>query len=220
MMKMYLIATPIGNLGDFSFRAVQTIQTLDYLLCEDTRRTKILLDHYNLALPLKSFHVHNEKTKQRLVIEDIKKGKLIGLVSDAGTPGISDPGSRLVESCRQNDIEVIVIPGACAAIVALTASGLDTTRFQFVGFLPKKKGKASTLLKEILDFPGTTICYESPYRIISSLKALQTLDSTRKCVVCRELTKKFEEYITGTPGDLIDHFTQFPPKGEFVLIIA
>lgn len=217
---LYLIATPIGNLGDFSYRALETIRSLDYLLCEDTRRTRILLNHYDLKVQLKSFHAHNEKKATDRIVEDLLNEKRIGLVSDAGTPGISDPGSRLVRACKDEDVKVTVIPGACAAVVALAGSGLDTGRFQFFGFLPRKRGKLIRLFEEILAYPGTSICYESPYRLVPSLKILVELDPERKCVVGRELTKKFEEYKEGTAQELFEYFSKTPPKGEIVLMVS
>lgn len=217
---MYLIATPIGNLADFSFRAIKTIQTLDYLLCEDTRKTRILLNHYELSIPLKSFHSYNEKKNLPKILEDIRTGKQIGLVSDAGTPAISDPGIRLVAECRKEGITVVPIPGACAAIAGLVASGLDTTRFQFLGFLPRKKGKLIRIFQEILNYPGSTICYESPFRLVASLKILAEIDPMRCCAVARELTKKFEEVTNGTAADLVEHFSKKPPKGEIILLVS
>lgn len=219
-MALYLISTPIGNLGDFSFRAVETVRSLDYLLCEDTRRTRILLNHYELKVSLKSFHAHSEGGKLPKVVEDIQSGMEVGLVSDAGTPGISDPGSRLVAACRAGGIEVISVPGACAAISALSASGLDTARFQFFGFLPRKKGKLTRTFEEILAYPGTTICYESPFRLAASLRVLAELEPERRCVVARELTKKFEEFIEGSAAELLEHFSKKPPKGEIVLMVS
>jgi len=217
---LYLISTPIGNLGDFSFRAVETIRNLDYLLCEDTRRTRILLNHYELKVPLRSFNAHSEGGKLARVVEDIQRGKVVGLCSDAGTPGISDPGSRLVAACRREGVDVVAVPGACAAIAALAASGLDTARFQFFGFLPRKKGKLTRTFEEILAFAGTTICYESPYRLVASLKILVELEPERRCVVARELTKKFEEYVEGSAAELLEHFSQKTPKGEIVLMVS
>lgn len=217
---LYLIATPIGNLGDFSFRAVETIRGLDYLLCEDTRRTRILLNQYELKIPLRSFHAYSEGGKLERVVVDLLAGKAVGLVSDAGTPGISDPGSRLVEACRKEGIEVTALPGACAVVVALAASGLDTARFQFVGFLPRKKGKLTRLFQEILAYFGTTVCYESPYRLAASLKVLAELEPKRRCVVARELTKKFETFVEGTAEELFEHFSKKPPKGEIVLMVS
>lgn len=217
---LFLISTPIGNLDDFSFRAVNTICNLDYLLCEDTRRTRILLNHYDLKVSLKSFNAHSEGTKLARVVQDIQKGMQVGLVSDAGTPGISDPGSRLVMACRQEGIDVVAVPGACAVIAALSASGLDTARFQFFGFLPRKKGKLTRAFKEILAYPGTTICYESPYRLKASLKILVELQPDRKCVIARELTKRFEEYVEGTATQLLEHYAKKTLKGEIVLMVS
>lgn len=217
---LYLIATPIGNLGDFSYRAVSIIETCDYLLCEDTRRSAILLNHYNLKKPLKSYHRFNEEKKKREIIEDLQNGKVIGLLSDAGTPCIADPGERLVAICKELNIPIVPIPGPNAAIVALIASGLITERFQFLGFLPKKKGELTKLFTDVLAYPGTTICYESPYRLKPTLAVLDTLDSQRKIVVARELTKKFEEFITGTASSLKEKWKDKPPKGEIVLLIS
>jgi len=217
---LYLIATPIGNLQDFTFRAIETIRNCDYLLCEDTRRSRILLDHYELKKPLKSFHRLNERSKATFVLSDLKEGKTIGLLSDAGTPGISDPGEKLVRKCREEDIPVVSIPGPCAAIVALSTSGFDSSRFQFFGFLPKKKGKLKKLLNETLLFPGTSLCYESPYRLVSTLKILVALDPERKCGVARELTKKFETFVQGTSLEVLSFFEKSPPKGEIVLLIG
>lgn len=217
---LFLIATPIGNLKDLSFRALETFQACDYVLCEDTRRTRILLEHYQLKVPLKSFHHFNEASKEAQVIQDLKSGKKVGLVSDAGTPGISDPGERLVKRCRKEEISVIPIPGPCAAIAALSASGLSTERFQFFGFLPRKKGKLKNCLKQILDYEGSSICYESPYRLKETLKILAELESERACVVARELTKKFETFVHGPAGELYTYFATHPPRGEIVLIIA
>ncbi len=215
---LFLIATPIGNLKDITLRALETIKACDYLLCEDTRRTRILLDHYEIRVPLKSFHLFNESAKENRVIDDLKNGLTVGVVSDAGTPGISDPGERLVARARKEELEVIAIPGPCAAITALSASGLSTTHFQFFGFLPRKKGKTK-MLQAILNFPGTTICYESPHRILPTLKIIAALDPEKKCAVARELTKKFETHIRGTAPSLVEYFTQNPPKGEIVLLI-
>lgn len=217
---LFLIATPIGNLKDISLRALETMQECDYLLCEDTRRTRILLEHYTLKIPLKSFHLFNESAKEKSVIDDLKNGKKIGLVSDAGTPGISDPGERLVRRCRQEEIDVITIPGPCAAIAALSISGLKTERFQFFGFLPRKKGKLTKTLQEILLYQGTTVCYESPYRVVATLKILASLNPERECAVARELTKKFETLLKGPPSFLIDFFQKKPPKGEIVLLVG
>ncbi len=215
---LFLLPTPIGNLSDVSFRFIETVKQCDYLLCEDTRRSAILLNHYELRIPLKSFHLHNERTKSATVIHDLEAGKTIGLLSDAGTPGINDPGNYLVRLCLAADLKVVALPGPCAAIVALSASGLDMSRFQYFGFLPKKPGKLRKTLQEILDYPGTTITYESPYRILATLKLLVELDPEREIVVARELTKKFETYYKGKPQELLSSLKT--TKGEFVLLIS
>lgn len=213
---LYLLPTPIGNLSDVSFRFIEVVKECDYLLCEDTRKSSILLNHYDLRIPLKSYHVHNERKKSDLVLQDLLSGMTLGLLTDAGTPGISDPGSFLVRRCREEGVEVVALPGPCAALVALSASGLGTARFQFFGFLPKRKLQKALL--EILDFPGTTIAYESPYRIVATLKRLKELDPKREIVVARELTKKFETFVRGTAEEVLEglHTT----KGEFVLLIG
>ena len=217
---LFLISTPIGNLKDLTFRALETLAECDYVLCEDTRRTRILIDHYQLKVPLKSFHLFNESSKENKIVEELKQGKKIGLVSDAGTPGICDPGERLIKRCRAEGIEVVPIPGPCAAITALSASGLSTERFQFFGFLPRRKGRLTRVLSEILSYEGTSLCYDSPYRLVQTLKILTTLNAARKCVVARELTKKFETFLQGTSQSLLEHFTKVPPKGEIILLIA
>ena len=217
---LYLISTPIGNLSDFSARAISTIEMCDYLLCEDTRHSRILLSHYNLKKPLRSYHLFNEAERTKEVVEDLHNGLKIGLLSDAGTPCISDPGYKLVSTCRELDLEVCPIPGPCALIAALSSSGFSAMRFQFIGFLPKKKGKLSSLIQEALDFPGTSICYESPFRMKATLQALKNLAPTRPIFVAREITKKFEQYYRGTPESLLPIWEKAPPKGEFVLLIS
>ncbi len=217
---LYLIATPIGNLGDITYRAIQTLKTVDYVLCEDTRHSKILLDHYAIHAKLLSYHKFNESKSLNSIISDLKNGQNIALISDAGTPAIADPGENLVKEAIKENIIVIPIPGPCAAIAAITASGLNTTQFQFVGFLPKKTQELENALKQYLAYSGTTICYESPNRIISVLQTLVKLGSTRKLAVGRELTKKFEEVVRGTAQEIMTYFEKSQVKGEIVLMIA
>jgi 16S rRNA (cytidine1402-2'-O)-methyltransferase len=217
---LYLVATPIGNLADFSFRGVETLKNSDYILCEDTRHTKTLLIHYGIDKPLKSFHQFNERLKEDAIVADLLAGKRVSLVSDAGTPGISDPGSKLVQRCLQEGIPVSAIPGACAAILAISCSGFDTTRFQFYGFLPKKAGELKRALQEILRYPATTVCYESPHRILSVLEELKVMASDRIIGVARELTKRYEEVVRGTAEELLAHWQGKEIKGEIVLLIA
>lgn len=218
-IMLYLIATPIGNLGDFTFRAGQVIQECDYLLCEDTRHSRKLLDHYQLRKPLYSYHAFNEASKADGIIADLKAGKTIGLLSDAGTPSIADPGLRLVKRCKKEGIKVSAIPGACAAIMALILSGEETERFQFIGFLPVKKGARARLLEEALTYPGTTVAYESPHRLLSTLEILHTLAPEHPLTIARELTKTFEEVVTAPPSVFLERWKQKKPKGEYVFVI-
>jgi 16S rRNA (cytidine1402-2'-O)-methyltransferase len=216
---LYLIATPIGNLKDITLRALETLQACDYILCEDTRHSLILLKHYQIHKPLVSFHKFSEASKEDKIIQDLKDGKTIGLISDAGTPGISDPGTRLVQRCIEESLKVSALPGPSAAIMALCISGMDTDRFQFYGFLPKSSGALKTTLSEILKYPHTTICYESPERISRVLDVIQNLDSRRRLVIARELTKKFEELLRGTAQELLDRYEEKKFKGEIVMLI-
>lgn len=218
---LYLVATPIGNLGDITYRAVETLKSCDYILCEDTRHSLPLLKRYDIQKPLRSLHKFNEAAREKEVLDDLREGKIIGLISDAGTPGIADPGSRMVLKCVEEGLPVQSLPGSCAAIVALTASGLDTERFQFIGFLPKKQGELIKALAKALAYSGTTICYESPHRVEDTLKELEAMAPERKVVIARELTKKFEEFLRGTARDLLDHLAKLEGvKGEITLLIA
>lgn len=216
---LYLVATPIGNLEDITLRALKILKECDYILCEDTRHSRILLNHYDISKPLKSYHKFNESSSEEAIIEDLKRGLKICLISDAGTPAISDPGEDLVKACIEQDIPVSAIPGPCAAIVALTCSGLSGRFFQFKGFLSKKDQALQGELIEILKYPGTTICYESPHRIQHLLEKLATLAPTRKLVLARELTKKFEEFDRDTSQHLWLRWKNKDPKGEFILLI-
>jgi 16S rRNA (cytidine1402-2'-O)-methyltransferase len=216
---LYLIATPIGNLQDITLRALDILKKCDYLLCEDTRHSQALLSRYDIKQPLKSYHEHNQNDRTPEVLEDLKNGMTIGLVSDAGTPGISDPGTDLVKACVAAGIAVSALPGPCAAISALTISGLDTRRFQFVGFLPKKAGELQKALQEALLYPGTTIFYESPHRLLATLQKIHELDSNRQLAIARELTKIHEEVLKGTAETLMQRWSNEEPRGEMVLMI-
>ena len=216
---LYLIATPIGNLKDITFRAIELLKECDFILCEDTRTSLNLMRHYDIQTPLKSYHQFNEASREDQIIEDLKNGKVIGLISDAGTPSISDPGYRLVKRCREEKLEVSSIPGACAAITALSGSGLPSDRFQFIGFLPKKQGQLQEVLVESILYEGTTISYESPHRLIETLKTICKLHKNILVSVCRELSKKFEEYHSGPAEIVLEYYLNNPPKGEIVLLI-
>ncbi len=216
-----LIATPIGNLGDLSPRAVKALSSCDYLLCEDTRRTGALLHHLGIKKKMISFHSWNERSTEDVVIADLKADREIALVSDAGTPCISDPGELLVARCRREGIPVTGIPGPSAAILALSLSGLPTERFQFCGFLPKSGKERSLALWQLLSYLGSSIVYESPTRLIATLKELAELASERRVVLLRELTKSFEEWLGGSPSELVSQLSQRDEvKGECVLVIA
>ncbi len=219
-MGLFLVATPIGNLSDITLRALDVLRSCDYILCEDTRHSLSLLKHYAIQRPLKSYHKFNEAAREDEVLQDLKAGQNVALISDAGTPGISDPGQRLVARCVAEAISVTPIPGPCAAIAALTASGLATDRFQFLGFLPRRSQQLRRLFAEVLPYPGTTICYESAERLMAVLGTLAELAPERLLVVCRELTKKFEEMRHGVASALLAHWQERAPKGEVVILIA
>lgn len=220
VILLYLVPTPIGHLQDITLRAIETLKTCDYILCEDTRHSLILLKHYKISKPLKSFHKFNETESQEKILKDLKEGKIICLISDAGTPGISDPGERLISLCIEKGVPVSSLPGPCAAITAIISSGLTTERFQFCGFLAKKEQALQHQLIEILQYPGTSICYESPHRVVNLLEKLNELAPTRHVVLARELTKKFEEYDRGTAASLFNKWQLKDPKGEFVVLIG
>lgn len=217
---LYLVSTPIGNLADFTYRAVEILKKCDYILCEDTRHSRGLLEHYGIAAPLKSFHKFNESQEEDPVIADLKAGKMIALISDAGTPLISDPGEQIVARCRLEGVAVTALPGACAIVDALILSGMPSAPFQFIGFLPKKEKELQTVLSHALLYTGTTIAYETPHRIEETLSALLQLCPERKLSVARELTKLHEECLFGTAEELMEHFKKNPPRGEMVLLLS
>lgn len=217
---LYLIATPIGNLQDISFRALETLKICDYILCEDTRHSRILLQHYEINKPLVSFHKFSEASKESEVLDDLKKGLNIALISDAGTPGIADPGTRLVQKCHELELPVSAVPGPCAAVMALTLSGFDTDRFQFIGFLPRKNEELREALLEIFNYPGTSVAYESPQRLIDTLLAVKAIDSKKEVAIARELTKKFEQIQKGSVDELLAFWQSHEVKGELVLIFS
>lgn len=217
---LYLVSTPIGNLADITLRAIDVLKSCDYILCEDTRHSTILLNHYDIHKPLKSYHKFNEAFRAESILQDLELGKNICLISDAGTPGISDPGADLVKMCIEHHLPITAIPGPCAAIQALSCSGLPTERFQFWGFLPRKENELKRELQTIFTYPGTTICYESPHRLLKVLELIHTMQPERLLVVAREMTKKFEEIMQGTAQILIEHWKEKSLKGEIVLLIS
>lgn len=218
-MRLYLVPSPIGNLGDITYRAVETLRNADVILCEDTRTSGVLLRHYNIQKPLTPYHAHNEHKVLTHLVEQIQAGKVFALITDAGTPGISDPGFLLVRECLRNGIEVECLPGATAFVPALVQSGLTSNRFAFEGFLPLKKGR-QTMLKALAEEQRTIILYESPHRLVKTLNELATyLGADRQAAVCRELTKLFEETNKNTLTALAAHYEKTPARGEIVVVV-
>ena len=218
--KLYIVPTPVGNLGDMAPRAIATLKSCDLVLCEDTRTSGILLKHFDITTPTASHHKFNEHTSVEPVVNRLKGGENIALISDAGTPGISDPGFMLVRECRRNDIEVETLPGPTALIPALVNSGLPCDRFVFEGFLPQKKGRA-TRISEIAEETRTTIFYESPLRLVKTLQQLaQACGNDREASVSREISKLHDSTIAGTLQQLIEHFTMNIPRGEIVIVLS
>ena len=219
---LYIVATPIGNLEDISYRAVSCLKTVDYILTEDTRKFSTLAKRYEIETPRISCYEHNEAQKSAWAIEQLTAGQSLALTCSAGTPTISDPGYRLVSLCQKNRISVSPIPGPCAAITALSASGLPTNSFTFRGFMPVKQGRKLSTLTEALSSPYTTIFYESPHRIIKTVSSLFQLDPNRHIFIARELSKIYEECIYGTTGEVLEELEKKPgkTKGEFVLIVS
>jgi 16S rRNA (cytidine1402-2'-O)-methyltransferase len=220
MPTLYIVSTPIGNLGDLSHRAVEILGEVDVVLAEDTRRTGMLLKHFGITARMISAHEHNENARARLVVELLQEGRKVALVSDAGTPLLSDPGSRLVKSTIEAGFPVVPIPGASALLAALVASGLSADRFTFYGFIPRKGGERSALLREMTDSPHTSILYESPHRVQALLTdLLDVAGPERQIVLARELTKLHEEIYRAPLGEAISHFRERAPRGEFVVLL-
>lgn len=217
---LYIVPTPIGNLSDMTPRAVEVLRSADRILCEDTRTSATLLKHFGIAAPLSSYHKFNEHETTVEIINEISSGKTIALISDAGTPGVSDPGFMLARECRNRGVDVITLPGATAFVPALVNSGLPCDRFFFEGFLPVKKGRESRI-KEIAKYDVTTIIYESPLRLLKTLQDLAGIcGEEREASVSREISKLYEQTLRGTLSELISYFTQTSPKGEFVIILG
>lgn len=220
MGKLYVVPTPVGNLEDMTFRAVRILKEADLILAEDTRTSGILLKHYEIKNAMQSHHKFNEHQTVERIINRLKAGETIALISDAGTPGISDPGFLLVRECVKNEIEVQCLPGATAFVPAIVSSGLPDERFCFEGFLPQKKGRL-TRLKMLQEERRTMIFYESPYRLVKTLtQFVAFFGGDRKVSVCREISKVHEESVRGTLSEVIAHFTEKEPKGEIVIVVS
>lgn len=216
---LYVVSTPIGNLSDITFRAVDTLKAVDLIACEDTRHTRILLDRYDIRTPTTSYFQHNQIKKAPHLIKQLKEGKDIALVCDAGTPGISDPGAHIIKLAIDNHINIVAIPGAAAFVTALVLSGKPTHKFIFEGFLSNKSGARKKRLRELSGEKRTIILYESPHRIQKTLKDILDIFGDKEIAVMRELTKKFEEVRREKTSKLITHFENTRPRGEFIIII-
>ncbi|MES2373826.1 MAG: 16S rRNA (cytidine(1402)-2'-O)-methyltransferase [Bacteroidota bacterium] len=217
---LYLVPTPLGNLKDITLRSLEVLQQVDVILCEDTRTSSRLLNHYNIHKPVSPYHQHNEHKIVQHIVEQLVAGKTMALITDAGTPGISDPAFLLVRECIKQDVKVECLPGAAAFVPALVNSGIPTNRFCFEGFLPLKKGR-QTLMKKLVEEERTMIFYESPMRLVKTLEEfIQYFGAERECCVSRELTKIFEENKRGTLREVADHFKAKTVKGEIVIVVA
>jgi 16S rRNA (cytidine1402-2'-O)-methyltransferase len=217
---LYLVATPIGNLEDITLRALRTLKECDLVAAEDTRRTGILLKHFSISKPMLSYFQFNEAKRSEEILARLRRGEKIALVTDAGSPGISDPGERVVRAALAAGLRVESVPGPSALVAALTASGLPTEEFHFIGFLPHKSGQRRKKLEALRDVSGTLVLYESPYRIEKLLGELNDVFPERQVVLARELTKKFEEFLRGIPSELLAQLQKRSVKGEFVVLIA
>jgi 16S rRNA (cytidine1402-2'-O)-methyltransferase len=217
---LYVVATPIGNLADITLRAIEALKSADLIAAEDTRRSGILLKHFEIKKPFISYHEHNEATRTLQLVERLARGENIALITDAGTPGLSDPGLRLIRECIKRELPFTIIPGASSILTALIGSGFSTEKFFFGGFLPVKSGQRERELQVAAEREETTILFESPYRLTKTLAACVDFMPQRQLCVAREITKKFEEFRRGVASELLAHYEAHPPKGEIVLVIS
>lgn len=217
--KLYLCATPIGNLEDITYRVLRTLKEVDLIAAEDTRNSIKLLNHFEIKTPMTSYHEYNKIEKAYQLVDKMREGKNIALITDAGTPGISDPGEELVRICYEEGIEVTSLPGPAACITALTMSGLPTRRFAFEAFLPRDKKERADVLKQLANETRTMIIYEAPHHLVKTLEELYDTLGNRNIAICRELTKRYEEKMLMTLSESLDYYTEKEPRGEFVLIL-
>src|SRR6202043_1587420 len=217
---LYVVATPIGNLGDITLRALEALKSADVIAAEDTRHSGILLKHFGIKKPFISYHEHNEAMRTAQLVERLAAGEKVALITDAGTPGLSDPGARLIRECIKRELPFTIIPGASSIPTALVGSGFSAEKFFFGGFLPVKSGQRERELRAAATRAETSIYFESPYRLTKTLKACVDITQDRQLCVARELTKKFEEFRRGTAGELLAHYEARPPKGEIVLLVS
>jgi 16S rRNA (cytidine1402-2'-O)-methyltransferase len=217
---LYVVATPIGNLGDITLRALEVLKLADVIAAEDTRHSGILLKHYQIDKPFVSYHEHNEAMRTAQLVERIAAGENVALITDAGMPGLSDPGARLIRECIKRELPLTIIPGPSSILTALVGSGFSMEKFCFRGFLPVKSGRRERELRAAADHDETTIFFESPYRLTKTLRVCIDIMPDRQLCVARELTKKFEEFRRGTASELLTHYEAKPPKGEIILLVA
>lgn len=217
---LYVVATPIGNLSDITLRALEVLKLADVIAAEDTRHSGILLKHYQIDKPFVSYHEHNEAMRTAQLIERIAAGENVALITDAGMPGLSDPGARLIHECIKRELPLTIIPGPSSILTALVGSGFSMEKFCFRGFLPVKSGRRERELRAAADHDETTIFFESPYRLTKTLRVCIDIMPDRQLCVARELTKKFEEFRRGTASELLTHYEAKPPKGEIILLVA
>ncbi len=217
---LYIVGTPIGNLGDITLRAVEVLKDVDLIAAEDTRHSGMLLKHFEIKKPLLSYHEHNEAMRTAQLVDRLAAGENIALITDAGMPGLSDPGARLIRECVRRDLPFTIVPGPSSILIALVGSGFSTEKFFFAGFLPVKSGQRQRELRAAAARDEATVFFESPYRLIKTLNACADVMPDRQLCVARELTKKFEEFRRGAAAELLAHYQAHPPKGEIVLVIS
>ena len=217
---LYVVATPIGNLGDITLRALEVLKSVDIVAAEDTRHSGLLLKHFEIKKPFVSYHEHNEAARTAELVERLSRGENVALITDAGMPGLSDPGLRLIRECINRELPFTIVPGPSSILTALVGSGFATERFSFCGFLPVKSGRRERELRVAAEREETTVCFESPYRLVKTLQACSTIMPSRQLCVARELTKKFEEFRRGTAAELLAHYEARPAKGEIVLVVS
>jgi len=218
--RLYVVSTPIGNLEDITYRAVRVLGEVAWIACEDTRHSRRLLDHYGIRTPMVSYHEHNEAARTAELIERLARGENVALITDAGTPGLSDPGLRLIRECISLELPFTIVPGPSAIPTALLGSGFSTEKFSFRGFLPVKSGRRERELRIAAEREETTLFFESPYRLLKTLQACSTIMPERHLCIARELTKKFEEFRRGTAAELLAHYETHPAKGEIALLVS
>ena len=217
---LYVVATPVGNLGDITLRALEVLKGVDVVAAEDTRHSGLLLKHFEIKKPFVSYHEHNEAARTAELVERIARGENVALITDAGTPGLSDPGLRLIRECINRQLPFTIIPGPSSILIALLGSGFPNEKFSFRGFLPVKSGRRERELRIAADSEETTLFFESPYRLLKTLHACTTVMPDRQLCIARELTKKFEEFRRGNAAELLAHYEAHPAKGEIVLVIS